>query len=1171
MRLLSITGDVLQLNSELPPKTPYAILSHTWGRDEDEVIFEDIASGAVVHNKAGYQKLDFCLEQAARDGYTYVWIDTCCIDKRDRNELGEAINLMYDYYAKATVCYVYLEDVSSHKWREQLSKSRWFTRGWTLQELLAPQDVRFYSADRHLLGDKTSLSAFIEEATMIDISKPLTDISYRERYRWSLGRSTKKAEDRTYCVLGLLQVCLPHNYGEGGSSARERLFAEVSLEHGRRIGNEVREAFVAYTLQAARDEDKTMPKPSRQSTKDKMTPERLLEGLAYPAMNSREATISRPLPNTCTWLLEHADYQKWLRMSGEPLLWLKGKPGVGKSTLMKYASSSATGFRIAFYFNARGEQLERSTTGMYRSLLYQAMRQATYAHDLVLARIEREDSWTWSLRNLQEIMLLVFGVLEAPVRCYIDALDECSTEEVQEMVHYFRDLTLSGSRIYVCFASRYYPTITIAHSVQLLIEDQHHVDIERYVTARLDAHGREGELLKLKVVTKANGVFLWAELVVGLLNRKLSSGSMYNMHETLNSLPEQLIELLQDIALRPAEDDDRFRCCLHWILFSIRPLACDEFYYAVATTMSDSTKVLSYVSSEHMKRFVSSCSRGLAELTRDRPPKVQFIHESVRDFLLENDGLRKLHPEVMVSLQSWIHDRLKETCMKAMPRAFSIDQQSAVTDHPLLSYAAMSVLFHAEQAADAISQKDFLCSWKLTEWQREVSAQEDAHVAVHGVRDATRDISWWRYIPGSQSPMRMLIYYNTPNLIRAAHALQWLDDFHDDKMDSLFLGAIFNGHCEAARALLECGADLNARDVHGYTALTLAISFGDVHCFKMLMQRSPSPGLLAEALWEAVLQWDTAALKGLLECGADANAVLEHPCMAPLLQSARSAFGLRPECVELLFSYNADPQAADVDGWTALHHASYEGNLEAVRLLLDHESSVRARDKDRRTALILASSRECQDIVELLLSYNADPEAADADGCTALHHASRAGKVGCVRLLLDHGSSVRARNNRGETALLRTGYFGNPYIAELLLSRGAQADAADNHGFTALHRACKGDDISLVRVLLDHGCDTMAQTLRGTTALMIASRQAPPDIVELLLIRGAQADALDQYGLTALDHCDARRDDAKVEITRILQQHQSLPPMHRLARRLSSTSSASSSSYTSCSSTMHGI
>ena len=154
---------------------PYAILSHTWGADTDEVTFRDLIDG-IGKSKAGYDKIRFCGEHARRDGLRYFWVDTCCIDESNSTELSEAINSMFRWYRSAAKCYTYLSDVprpafdaddkfNQLPWERAFRKSRWFTRGWTLQELVAPVSAEFFSKDWEQLGNKTSLERYIHEIT----------------------------------------------------------------------------------------------------------------------------------------------------------------------------------------------------------------------------------------------------------------------------------------------------------------------------------------------------------------------------------------------------------------------------------------------------------------------------------------------------------------------------------------------------------------------------------------------------------------------------------------------------------------------------------------------------------------------------------------------------------------------------------------------------------------------------------------------------------------------------------------------------------------------------------------------------------------------------------------------------------------------------------------------
>ncbi|OTB04378.1 hypothetical protein M426DRAFT_11524 [Hypoxylon sp. CI-4A] len=227
---VSFTGD---LENDIPP---YAILSHTWGSDDQEIKFDDIR-GQTGQTKNGYKKIDFCQKQATKDGLRYFWIDSCCINQDSTAELSKAIISMFRWYHDATKCYVYLSDVSTgfngsiSTWEESLRRSRWFTRGWTLQELIAPRVVEFFSSEGQLLGDKVSLEQQLHGITKIPVSALrgtlLSKFSIEERMSWSQNRETKVPEDKAYCLFGIFGVYTNPLYGEGQGNAYRRLQKEV--------------------------------------------------------------------------------------------------------------------------------------------------------------------------------------------------------------------------------------------------------------------------------------------------------------------------------------------------------------------------------------------------------------------------------------------------------------------------------------------------------------------------------------------------------------------------------------------------------------------------------------------------------------------------------------------------------------------------------------------------------------------------------------------------------------------------------------------------------------------------------------------------------------------------------------------------------------------------------
>jgi hypothetical protein len=246
MRLLhiAIDGRLSRTYHLDGPTPPYAILSHTW--DRQEVAFEDFeilnnAEDTGAKCKTGWDKIRFCAQQAKRDALDYLWVDTCCIDKANNMELQQAINSMFCWYQNAKKCYVYLSDVeyntsigdskSLRRWEPAFRKSRWFTRGWTLQELLGPASVAFYSREGDLLGEKQSLEDTIHEITQIPIEALqgtlLSDFSVTERFSWTRHRHTTREEDAVYCLLGIMGVSMPLIYGEGREHAMSRLLDEL--------------------------------------------------------------------------------------------------------------------------------------------------------------------------------------------------------------------------------------------------------------------------------------------------------------------------------------------------------------------------------------------------------------------------------------------------------------------------------------------------------------------------------------------------------------------------------------------------------------------------------------------------------------------------------------------------------------------------------------------------------------------------------------------------------------------------------------------------------------------------------------------------------------------------------------------------------------------------------
>ncbi|KAL4065648.1 heterokaryon incompatibility protein-domain-containing protein [Scleroderma yunnanense] len=236
--------DVLEFRDD--EMTDYAILSHRWiGKEVD---YKEIIKLArmnksdqkAIRDRDGYKKILSSCEQAKRDGYSWLWVDTCCIDKRSSAELSEAINSMYRWYANAKICYAYLHDVSGisfptedddKKYPNSNGWPEWFSRGWTLQEMIAPSNVQFFNKDWQCIGDKRTLAPTLSRITQVPRHVLRDGLSSNrpcvaQIMSWAARRKTTRVEDRAYSLLGLLDVNMPMLYGEG-KKAFQRLQLEV--------------------------------------------------------------------------------------------------------------------------------------------------------------------------------------------------------------------------------------------------------------------------------------------------------------------------------------------------------------------------------------------------------------------------------------------------------------------------------------------------------------------------------------------------------------------------------------------------------------------------------------------------------------------------------------------------------------------------------------------------------------------------------------------------------------------------------------------------------------------------------------------------------------------------------------------------------------------------------
>ncbi|KAK3297983.1 ankyrin repeat-containing domain protein [Chaetomium fimeti] len=885
----------------------------------------------------------------------------------------------------------------------------------------------------------------------------------------------------------------------------------------------------------------------------------LLKCLEFPQIDARRTNIRAAHTRTCRWLLGHSAYQDWLdpekQSQNHGFLWMRGKAGAGKSTMMKFMYLETKKVKkhsmavLSFFFNARGDYLERSISGMYRSLLLQLLQEFS---DLQSALdntdiVPRNQENCPGLNVLKELLSnAVMALGQRCLTCFVDALDECDELEVRDMVHFFEELaenaTDDGIQFRICFSSRPYPYIDIHRGILLTLEKEsgHGEDLAQYVKSRLRIeHPPHLEELQSHILKKAAGVFMWVVLVVEILNNESSRGALA-LRKKLSEIPAELSKLFRSMLARDQHRTESLQLCILWILFAKRPLSPAEFRHALWAGLLEQRLVDPELPDHtHMDavKLVASSSKGLAEITKSDQPVVQFIHESVRDFLVKEKGVRDLWPELGFDWEGHSHEILKRCCTTYLnhPSVQAIivarkggDAKRNATDGkgPFLKYAGQQVLYHADAAAPVAPQEGFLIRF---------FASGGIEVICH--------VEGWRY-GSSATPLYVLADKGLGNLIRSQMERDPATDAPGERYRYPIFAAIANGHKSATAALLGLsstvcdGVDitegLSYRGGQGRTPLSWAAQEGRLRIVELLIQGGADLDEVDRRgytpLCRALEHGHGAVARLLIDEGADIE-VRNGSGFRALLLALRYGHAA---IAHLLIYKGADVEARDNTGATALIWALRYGHEAIARLLIDGGADIEARDSARSTALIWALEAGYEAVVQLLVNRGVDIEARNYGELTALHLASRNGHEAIVQLLIDVGADIEARARYDLTALHLAARNGHKATVQLLVDKGADIEARDNTGSTALIWAseagygAKGHEV-VAQLLIDNGADIEAQHNTGSPALIWASWKGHEAVVQLLINNGADIETRDESGMTALGWASRQGHEAIVQ------------------------------------------
>ncbi|KAI8954389.1 hypothetical protein F4801DRAFT_575466 [Xylaria longipes] len=946
------------------------------------------------------------------------------------------------------------------------------------------------------------------------------------------------------------------------------------------------------------------PKPSFTLTEEQKRS--ILDSLKFNQMDARQISIQSAYAETCSWLLEKAEYVDWIDATKfdqhRGFLWVKGKPGTGKSVLLKYAlanlrTTASNRIQISFFFNARGNELEKSTIGMYRSLLvqlYEKLPRLQRAFDaLGLSPTVATESLAGSIESLKDLFEQTIRLLgTTPIVCCVDALDECDDSQARDMVAFFHRLgdisKAINVRFWVFFTSRHYPHITITKGLHLVLESQkgHDRDIYEYIEKMCTfGNGKMARNLKSRMQEKASGVFLWVVLVVKILNKEHDEGrTMRRLQDRLSEIPSDLHELFRDLLTRDTRNKDELFLCLQWLLFSARPLTPEELYFAILSGTEPEEVIpwdIEEVPRDTIAKFILNSSKGLAESTTLDEPTVQFIHESVRDFLLKEDGLRTVWSDLGENFRGESQDRLTRCCRRYLDddvmatldfpayselyselsrQKLADIRQIAIQKFPFLLYSVRYIFYHSDLAEyENTSQGNLLRSLPLTNWIQLYNVIQDEEnykrlfVPYHNLATSYQGL----FTP--YSPRASLFYVlaesNRISLVKRHFSTSCCFDIEDERYGAPIFAALVAGNNDLLSIMLLAHAANQPPDpfLEGilkpymneprfFTRMDPNFYFnrdvgildtlsqqGDeiIFAFYLAANRShidqPDQSGRTPLSYSAgrghggLVQW----LLGTGDVNADSKSRTGRTPLSYAAEEGHSSVVRR-----LMREDGVDPDSESTSGRTPLSYAAEKGHKEIVSLLLATEG-VNPDPKDthkHRELPPFVVERNHNDIAQMLSSttdINIDYRDCEFEG-TCLLWATKHENEPVVKLLLEKNADVDAITRTGRTALALAAENGNGEIAGYLIEKGAHINTSDNLGWTPLLLAAKAGHSAIVRMLVGKNGDIEAADGQfGRSPLSWAAGNGHAAVVQFLLAKGAKTKSADKFGRTPFDHASS--------------------------------------------------
>ncbi|RDW59843.1 hypothetical protein BP6252_12930 [Coleophoma cylindrospora] len=864
-----------------------------------------------------------------------------------------------------------------------------------------------------------------------------------------------------------------------------------------------------------------------------------LNTLDFPERTRRESEIEEAYTHSCQWITEHPKYLEW-KMARSGIFGVRGKPGSGKSTLMKKIFRQLKEDRndsdviLAYFFHRRGTELQHSQLGMFRSLLYMLLHQCPLVQTDFWSTSQSKQKGLdkkWRVEELREIFssTLINASGHGVIRIFIDALDEAG-DQAQKVISYLRvineKLKNTDAVTSICFSCRHFPIITIKEGFEISLEEHNEEDIARFITNKLNQELRleesAVEVLTKRLIDRASGMFMWVSLVIPIIVEKDNDGETLNsIYRVIESVPTDLGEVYRHILSEVIKKSIREETLhlMQWILLSKEPLSVKQLRCILA---SDDSVVKPHQQShrdsenyidtdERMMRWITSRTGGLAETLiheashfQSRRNTVQFIHQSVIDFLLKD----KFHC-LLVETKDGIaygHHRLARSCINYLkwPKTYQVvktlvekhqrmypEESHTETVFEELTFASYANKFwplHAHKAEQGrISQAHIVSKVQWPSQQFFANCFEIQSCFFNPTTNLSRGLTLF-HVASESSLITVL-----GDLLAREVPLQIADS---DGWRATHYAAR-GGHEKVMQMLVEAKCDLTATTANGQTVLEIAASWGHLKVVQLLLDLSEATiggqnSILPTALYAAAERGQVAVLEFFITKGAYVNA--QSGQFGNALQAAASSRSV--ECVKLLIDAGAESGPYG----NALQAAAARGSAECVKLLIDTGAEVNAQSWRYGNALQAAASSRSAECVKLLIDGGAEVSAQSGPYGNALQAAASSR----IYVNLEKGYNdnftwyeTRDPGDPGET------------LDVLSTLRDARADIAPQAGYfgNSLQAAAASGHADVVKMLISWGSQVNIKGGAYGTVLQAAAISGSVDVVEELLKGGALVNA----------------------------------------------------------------